>query len=433
MKSSNNTTPDALLDEGHGKPIVCGGCELLCEDLTTQSIESGTGCELADNWFSHSELQPESMIDGKNAPLTEAIDMAAQRLISSRRPLITGLVSTTIDTIQIAYTLAERLHAAIDANAPENSLLTTPTAIRVGDITADFEELRDRADLAIFWGCSPSTNFQPFIKRFIRPEPQNNFRHTISIGPTSLLPPTSHNLHFAVQKKDDLVSLARMVQARLEQKAYRKSSSDLGNIADKIKKSIDNALCIGIISSKTADQTGLVSWSLSHLTRSLAHQKPSFGIRLNAEANVGGGNCAGASTVCTWRFGSPGAIPFASNSGSEFFPAESDAQRLIEREEVDCILIIGRIPSRIEDLMARSAKQKTVIHVSDTFPQTKHENSIRLGCASLSHSTEGDMLRSDGRLISLQPFDTSQQPSIQKVLNDLLDQVAVETRRRSTP
>ena len=101
MKSSNNTAPDALLDEGLGKPIVCGGCELLCEDLTTQSIESGTGCELADNWFSHSELQPESMINGRNTPLTEAIDMAAQRLLSSRRPLITGLVSTTIDTIQI--------------------------------------------------------------------------------------------------------------------------------------------------------------------------------------------------------------------------------------------------------------------------------------------------------------------------------------------
>ena len=432
MKSSNNTTPDALLDEGHGKPIVCGGCELLCEDLTTQSIKSGTGCALSDNWFSHGELQPESMINGKKVPLTEAINTAAQRLLSSRRPLITGLVSTTIDTIQIACTLAEKLHAAVDANAPETAILTAPTAIRIGDVTADFEELRDRADLAIFWDCSPSTNFQPFIKRFIRPTPQNNFRHTISIGSTSLLPPTSHNLHFAVQK-DDLVSLARMVQARLEQKASRKLSSDLGNIADKIKESIDNALCIGIISSKTADQTGLVSWSLSHLTRSLAHQKPSFGIRLNAEANVGGGNCAGASTVCTWRLGAPGAIPFASNAGSEFLPAETDAQRLIEREEVDCILIIGRIPSRIEDSMAKFAKQKTVIHVSDTFPLPEHGNSIRLGCASLSHSTEGDMLRSDGRLISLQPFATSHQSSIQKVLNDLLDQVTVETRRRSTP
>jgi len=97
------------------------------------------------------------------------------------------------------------------------------------------------------------------------------------------------------------------------------------------------------------------------------------------------------------------------------------------------MLIIGRVSSRIEDLLTSSPQPKTVIHVSDTFPLSQHKNSIRLGCASLSHSTEGGVLRSDGRLISLQPFATSQQPSIQKVLNDLLDHVAVETRRRSTP
>ena len=148
---------------------------------------------------------------------------------------------------------------------------------------------------------------------------------------------------------------------------------------------------------------------------------------------AGGGNHAGSSTVCTWRFGSPGAIPVASNAGSEFLPAEADAQRLIERDEVDCILIIGRLPSRIEDLLTISPKPKTVIHVSDTFSLRKYENSIRLGCASLSRSTEGNMLRSDGRLITLQPFAKSQKPSIQKVLNDLLNQIAVETQRRSTP
>ena len=432
MKSLKKNTPDASLDEGHSTPIVCGGCELLCEDLTTQSVESGTGCALADNWFAHGELQPESMIDGKNVPLTEAIDMAAQRLLSSRRPLITGLVSTTVDTIQIACTLAERIHAAIDTNASETSILTAPTAIRVGDVTADFEELRDRADLAIFWGCDPIADSPRFIERFIQPVPHNGVRRTISIGPTPALPPSSHNLHFSVAE-NQLVSLARMVQAQVEQKATSRLSGALGNIADQLKKSIDAAHCIGFISTTTTEQTGLVSWSLSHLTRSLAHQKPSFEIRLNSGTAAGGGNCAGASTVCTWRFGSTGAIPYASSAGSEFLPAEADAQRLIERNEVDCILIIGRMPSRIKDLLTTSSNPKTVIHISDTFPLIQHKNSIRLGCASLSHSTVGGMLRSDGRLISLQPFATSQQPSVQKVLNDLLNQVAIETRRRSTP
>ena len=427
-----DNTADGSLCEERNKQIVCGGCELLCEDVTAQSIESGTGCIVADDWFAQSELQPESMIDGRNAPLAEAIDMASQRLLSARRTLITGLVSTTLDTIQIACALAECIHASIDANAYENSLLSAPTAIRVGDVTADFEELRDRADLAIFWGCNPSDDFPRFIERFIQPKPQDASRRTISVGPKPVLPSSSHHLHFSVPE-DQLVSLARLVHAQAEKKATSKSFSDLENIADQLTKSIDAARCVGIISAKTVEQTGLVGWSLTHLIRSLAHQKPSFGIRLNAGADAGGGNCAGASIVCTWRFGAPGAIPVASCTGSEFLPAEADAQTLIERDEVDCVLIIGRLPSRIEDLLTISPKQKTVIHVSDTFRLPKYENSIRLGCASLSRSTKGDMLRSDGRLITLQPFAKSQKPSIQKVLIDLLNQLAVETHRRSTP
>ncbi len=432
MNSPKDNKADGSLDEEGNKQIVCGGCELLCDDVTAQSIESGTGCIVADDWFAHSELQPESMIDGKNAPLTEAIVMASQRLLSARRTLITGLVSTTLDTIQIACALAECIHASIDANASENSLLSAPTVIRVGDVTADFEELRDRADLAIFWGCDPRASYPRFIERFIQPVPRDASRRTISVGPTPALPPSSHDLHFSVPE-DQLVSLARIVNAQAEKKATSKSFSDLENIANQLTKSIDAARCVGIISTKTVEQTGLVGWSLTHLIRSLAHQKPSFGIRLNAGADAGGGNCAGASTVCTWRFGSPGAIPVASSAGSEFLPAEADAQRLIERDEVDCILIIGRLPSRIEDLLTISPKQKTVIHISDTFRLAKYKNSVRLGCASLSRSTKGDMLRSDGRLITLQPFAKSQKPSIQKVLNDLLNQLAVETHRRSTP
>jgi hypothetical protein len=84
-------------------------------------------------------------------------------------------------------------------------------------------------------------------------------------------------------------------------------------------------------------------------------------------------------------------------------------------------------------LLTISPKPKTVIHISDTSSLPKYENSICLCCASLSRSTEGDMLRSDGRLITLQPFAKSQKPSIQKVLNDLLNKLAVETQRRSTP
>ena len=201
MKSSTKNTPDASRQEGCNKQVVCGGCELICEDVTTQSIESGIGCTIADNWFASNPLQPDSMVDSRHVSLTEAIDVAASRLLSSQRTLITGLVSTTLDTIKIACALAECIHASVDANAPENSILTTPTAIRVGDVTADFEELRDRADLAIFWGSNPTFDCPRFIERFIKPMPCGGARRTISVGPRPVLPQSLYNLHFSVAEK----------------------------------------------------------------------------------------------------------------------------------------------------------------------------------------------------------------------------------------
>ncbi len=432
MKSSTNNTPDASRQEVCNKRIVCGGCELLCEDVSTQSIESGIGCTIADNWFASNPLLSDSMVDSRHVPLTEAIDVAASRLLTSQRTLLTGLVSTTIDTIKIACALAECIHASVDTNAPENSILTTPTAIRVGDVTADFEELRDRADLAIFWGSDPTIACPRFIERFIKPTPSGGARRTISVGPSPVLQQSLHNLHFSVTE-NQLVNLARLVQAQIENKATQKSHDDLENVACQLKKSIDTAHCIGFISSKTVDQTGLVNWSLSHLTRALAHRKPTFGIRLGAGTTAGGGNSVGAATVCTWRFGSPGAIPRASITGSEFLPAEIDARSLIERNELDCILVIGRMPPRIEDLLTTPQNSTTVIQVSDISTLPENKNSIYLGCASLSRSTEGDMLRSDGRLVTLRPFEKSRQASIQKVLNKLLNQLVAETHCRSAP
>ncbi len=427
MIASKPTSHTNLPHENAKTQTTCGGCELLCEDLPVQSIKSGTGCIIADRWFGHGAPLPQTMIDGKRALLDEAIHEAAARLLSAQRPLMTGLASTTLDTIQIACRIAECIHASIDANGHENSILTAPTTIRVGKVTADFEELRDRADLAIFWGVDPSIKSTRFIERFIQPKPQNGSRRTISIGVTPPLAPSLHHLHFPVPE-DQLVSLARLIDAQLTQKKVGNSSCDLNNIANQIKRLIDTAHCVGFVSTPPSETTGLVSWSLSQLIRSLAHQKPCFEIPLNQMKSSEGGNLAGARAVCTWRFGSSGAIPLASNSGSVFLPAESDAQYLVSRNEVDCIFIIGRIPPQIKELLTFSCDPKTVIHITDESNQTTRKNSICLGCASLSDATKGSMLRSDGRLITLRPFATANVPSIQDILNQLLHQVALDVR-----
>ena len=431
MRDSTPIPDDSAPHGGKPTQTTCGGCELLCEDLTVQNIKSGTGCTVGDSWFTSSVSPAETTIDGRKASLHEAVNVAAERLLSAHQPLLTGLASTTLDAIQTACRIADYIDAAVDTNAHDNSCLTAPTTVRVGKVSADFEELRDRADLAICWGVDPFIKSTRFIERFLQPKPQDGSRRIISVGITPTLPPSLHNLHFPVPE-DQLVSLARLVDAQLSHQRAGNSSHDLHTIANQLKKLIDTARCVGFISTPTAETTGLVNWSLSQLIRSLAHQKPCFEIPLNQIVSQGGGNLAGASAVCTWRFGSSGAIPLASSSGSMFLPAEADAQNLIKRNEVDCIFIVGRIPSQIKELLNKSSDPKTIIHITDESNQTMLENSVRLGCASLSDSTKGSMLRSDGRLISLRPFTTADDPSIQEILNQLLHRIVADVRNEGS-
>ncbi|MBT7729868.1 MAG: hypothetical protein HN703_13380, partial [Planctomycetaceae bacterium] len=102
MRALTPIPDDSALHGGEPRQTTCGGCELLCEDLTVQSIKTGTGCTVADSWFASGASPSETTIDGKRASLHEAINIAAKRLLSSHQPLLTGLTSTTLDAIQTA-------------------------------------------------------------------------------------------------------------------------------------------------------------------------------------------------------------------------------------------------------------------------------------------------------------------------------------------
>ena len=125
--------------------------------------------------------------------------------------------------------------------------------------------------------------------------PCGGARRTISVGQGRYYQ-SSYNLHFSVPK---INWSAWLVSCRLKlKKATRESHRDLENIACQLRN--QSTLRVHrFISTKTADHTGLVNWSLSHLTRALS-PKPTFGIRL------GTGTTAGAATAPALLLFAPG-------------------------------------------------------------------------------------------------------------------------------
>ena len=403
--------------------IICGGCGLLCDDLTGTA---NTGCAAADRWFTSGDHGPVTTVDSQPATLEEAITAAAHRLSTARRVLVTGLTSVPLEAVRLACGLAEHLTAAVDAGTADAALLTGPTIARVGEVTAAFEELRDRADLAIFWGCDPAASHPRFVERFVKPARPQGSRRTICLGPQPVLPAAEANLHLPLEQHQ-FINAARLLQAAIEGSGIHSADGPLTAVVSELKAAVEAADCIGIVSSTTTDPSGLTAWSLAQLVRALAHRKPAFQIPLGAGIAAGGGNAAGVATSCGWRYGAPGAIAAADRDGSEFRPAEADAVRLISRGEVDCVLAVGRLAPQIEAALTATAAAPSVIRITDVDPEQAAATTVVLATASLSQATTGTMLREDGRLLQIQSIVAPKHPTVEQILKQLLQ--ALETVR----
>jgi formylmethanofuran dehydrogenase subunit B len=105
--------------------VVCTFCGCTCDDIElhiegSRIVKAKHACSLGESWFtSHSAeaCHPEAMIEGRSATLDEAVNAAADILVSSRYPLIYGLSNVTCEAQRAAVTLAESLGGAIDSHS----------------------------------------------------------------------------------------------------------------------------------------------------------------------------------------------------------------------------------------------------------------------------------------------------------------------------
>ena len=95
-----------------------------------------------------------------------AIDRAAQILLHAKRPLLYGWASTSCEAQSKGILLGEILGAVVDSTA---SVCHGPTTLGVqekGLPTASLGQIKNRADLIIFWGCNPIHAHPRHISRY---------------------------------------------------------------------------------------------------------------------------------------------------------------------------------------------------------------------------------------------------------------------------
>ncbi|MFY8221979.1 MAG: hypothetical protein ACOVJ6_08740 [Pirellulales bacterium] len=282
-------------------------------------------------------------------------DVAAAQLASARRVLLTGLVGASVEAARAACDLAEAVGAAVDFGAIDLDRPTGPTIARAGAVTADPEEMRDRADLVILWGCDPARS-HPTIAALLPPR-----------AAILRMPPTAA----------PAVDAARLLQHLVRGGEPPVANGPLIDACIAARAAIAQATCVAIVTDGSADPLGLEAWSIVQLVREISRVKPAFEIPLRAADH------AAAAAVCTWRYGAAGAIAQADRDGGRFLPGEASARRFVERGEVDCVLVIGRLADGVEEAIARRGAGLTVIRMP------AEESSLRGMMAAITARADG--------------------------------------------
>lgn len=413
-------------------------------------------CPLAENWFiQHSAATPPiALVEGQEAPLDRALDRAHEILKSARSPLIFGLSRSSTPGQQAALELADRLRATVDTTA---SICHGPSIMalqRVGESTCTLGEVRNRADLVIFWGCDPSIThprhadrYSVFAKGRWIPEGRQD-RTIVVLGNAA---ETSQwqlkSLQKGTQESPDLkipILPKRDFEVLTLLRALLKGKFPLDAIAVKQLTGVDLNVLTDLVERMKNCRYGIIFFGLGLTDTSLegpevqrlaagsglGHLNVEQLLMLVSELNAYTrfharrmriqGDVSGADSVLCWQTGYPFSVNL-SRGYPRYNPIEFSANELLEREEVDACLFVGTETLPSFSAVARNFL-KTIPTIALDYPSTttQIEATVRITTAVYGVHAEGTIYRMDEVPLPLRAHLKSPYPTDAEVLNRLV-------------
>ena len=140
--------------------VTCLGCGCLCDDIALtvaggRITEARNACELGRRWFLADRATDgvdAATIDGRVADRGEALDRAAEILGRAKAPVVLGLTRTSTETVGVAVAIADRIGAVMGLGRAGEAISRTLAVQRVGKVSASLGEVKNRADVVVFWG-----------------------------------------------------------------------------------------------------------------------------------------------------------------------------------------------------------------------------------------------------------------------------------------
>ncbi|MGH8508014.1 MAG: formylmethanofuran dehydrogenase subunit B [Gammaproteobacteria bacterium] len=430
---------------------TCTFCGCVCDDMdltvdldAKRITKAKNACTLGRAWFAEHTIEdrPFALIDGKAATTEEGVEAAAQILVAARLPIIYGLSDTTCEAQRQAVAICDLMHGNIDTTT---SVCHGPSGIAfqgVGESTATLGEIKNRADLVVYWGGNPAESHPRHFTRYaVTPKgryiPNGRKDRTVVLVDVRRTPSAPvADLFIQIKPGHDfelLWALRAFVKGRrVDPNVAERTGVPLAtmeDLAQRMKSCRYGVLFFGM---------GLTMTRGRHFNSgallALATDLNEF-THFVAKPVRGHGNVTGADNVVSWQTGFPFGVNF-SRGYPRFNPGEYTTVDLLARGEADAAMIIASDPASNFPRPAIEHMKRIPVIALDTKPtDTTQLAKVAFTTATYGINTSGTVYRMDDVPITLRPAFESPYPSDEEVLTAIKNRVRellTEKRKRYT-
>ncbi len=412
---------------------TCTFCGCVCDDmeLTVEGhkiTKAKNACVLGKSWFlnHHIEDRPVALIEGRPASLEEAIERAARILSGARYPVVYGLSDTTCEAQRVAVAIADRIGGCVDTTT---SVCHGPSGMAfqgVGEVTCSLGEVKNRADLVIFWGSNPAEShprhwgrYSTMPKGLFVPNGRKD-RTVVLVDVRKSKSAPAADVFLQIRPRKDFEALWAL---RALVKGVSLSAADveptgltlqaLEDLAGRMKSCRFGVLFFGMGLTMTRGKHLNVEAALA-----LARDLNGF-TRFYAKPMRGHGNVTGADNVVTWQTGYPFGVSLH-RGYPRFNPGEFTTSDTLARGEADAALIVASDPMGNFSQPAREhlARIPYVALDPKESPTIKYA-AVAFTTATYGINVPGTAYRMDDVPIPLRPAFASPYPSDEEVLRRL--------------
>lgn len=394
--------------------VVCAGCGCLCDDVGLvlnggRIIETVNACDVGARWFRAESIQVENApapfrVGDAAVDFGEAVRKSAELLQRSRAPIIVGLTQTTIESVRAAAALADAIGAVID---PGSSLRSGPTIQafqRQGKVTATLGEVKNRADVVVFWGVDPVTTHPRHAERYSidalgRFRPNGRADRTILVvdetaSSTSqiadLFVPVAAERELAALWAMRAVLLGKSLDADRVLASTGRPLDDWTRLVDRLKTAEYGAIFIEPTFGQSRRTLAAVE-AMTNLVRELNQVARCVMLPLGSP-----GNGAGAQAVLSWQTGFPQAVDLGSGVPASM-PGVTSAGERLRRGEADLALIVAdSIPPELPSEAVEHLNAIPRIVIAPATVVYGFEPTVRFTTGNPFLTSVGSVIRCDG-------------------------------------